>query len=93
MPIYRNIETGHTVEVMSGTKLPKVYKEVTKSDAVKGPKDAEVKTTEDKSKANKTASNSGSKAKSGKSTNTGSKESKSADVPKEQDAAEPESKK
>lgn len=28
MPIYRNKETGHEVEVMTGTRLPKVYEEV-----------------------------------------------------------------
>ncbi len=30
MPIYRNQETGHEVEVIPGTRLPKVYKKLRK---------------------------------------------------------------
>lgn len=37
MPIYRNQETGHEVEVMPGTRLPKVYKQVEKKTAPKPP--------------------------------------------------------
>lgn len=60
MPIYRNKETGHEVEVMRGTRLPKVYEEVkkgaaakstAKNDNVNQPKDTETKTA--KSKAGK----------------------------------------
>ena len=35
MPIYRNKETGHEVEVMSGTRLPKVYEKIDKKSATK----------------------------------------------------------
>ena len=35
MPIYRNKETGNEVEVMSGTRLPKVYEKIDKKSATK----------------------------------------------------------
>lgn len=57
MPIYRNQETGHEVEVMPGTRLPKVYKKVEKKAAPKSPTDTADKqnkpATADKKQAGK----------------------------------------
>lgn len=59
MPIYRNQETGHEVEVMPGTRLPKVYKQVEKKTAPKPPANTTDKQNEpataDKKQAGKSA--------------------------------------
>lgn len=57
MPIYRNPQTGHTVEVLPNTRLPKVYEKVSRSATAKTAKPATAKKDEvaDKAKADKKA--------------------------------------
>lgn len=62
MPIYRNQETGHEVEVVRGTRLPKVYVEVKRSSKPStntkksndDPKTTTDKASDDKTKGDKT---------------------------------------
>lgn len=63
MPIYRNKETGYEVEVMRGTRLPKVYEEVKARSATKSDKSNQNDKT---SKDNKTATQKKNNAKTDK---------------------------
>ncbi len=94
MPIYRNQETGHEVEVMPGTRLPKVYKQVEKKTAPKPP----ANTTDKQDKPAATGKKSAGKKSAGKSATANKAAGAKADKPanedekpeKDQPAAQPE---
>lgn len=67
MPIYKHKETGKTVVVLPGTRLPKVYVEVKRGAATKNDKPANEDKTKDEPKPE--TDNKEKKATGGKSTN------------------------
>lgn len=87
MPIYRNKETGHEVEVMRGTRLPKVYEEVSKKITVSDTKD---NTGEEIEITHNTSKKSATKAKgkgNGKNKSTTATQTKTKDETPASDAA------
>lgn len=68
MPIYKHKETGKTVEVLPGTRLPKVYVLVEHRATTKNDKPANEDKTKDEPKPG--IDNKEKKATGGKSTNT-----------------------